>query len=347
MKPNKEEIMSKKHTILIVDDTKENIDVLSGLLINDYSVKFALNGKMALEVAEKFHPDLILLDVMMPNMDGYETCKRLNENIITSDIPVIFVTAKVAIEDEKKGFEVGAVDYISKPIQPMTVKSRIKTHLEIANREKHLQHLVNDKVKLLNQMNYEIIDILGRASDYKDTETGDHIQRTQEYSYLLAKGYGLSEEKSQLIKKATPMHDIGKIGVPDGILQKKGKLNKEEWEYITKHPKMGYDIIGDQNSKLLKVAKKIALEHHEKWNGTGYPRGLKGNEISLEGRIVSIVDVFDALTSKRPYKEAWPLEKAFKLISQESGKHFDPNLTEVFLSLKNEIKVVHQSIVEG
>lgn len=339
--------MDKKHTILIVDDTKENIDVLSGLLINDYSVKFALNGKMALEVAEKFHPDLILLDVMMPDMDGYETCRRLNENIITSDIPVIFVTAKVAIEDEKKGFEVGAVDYISKPIQPMTVKSRIKTHLEIADREKHLQRLVSDKVKLLNQMNYEIIDILGRASDYKDTETGEHIQRTQEYSYLLAKAYGLSEEKSQLIKKATPMHDIGKIGVPDGILQKNGKLDKEEWEYITKHPKMGYDIIGDQNSKLLKVAKKIALEHHEKWNGTGYPRGLKGNEISLEGRIVSIVDVFDALTSKRPYKEAWPLEKAFRLISKESGEHFDPNLSEVFLSLKNEIKEVHQSIMEG
>src|SRR6056297_600766 len=223
MKATKEETMDRKHTILIVDDTKENIDVLSGLLIEDYNVKFALNGKMALEVAERFHPDLILLDVMMPNLDGYETCKLLNENIVTSDIPVIFVTAKVAIADEKKGFEVGAVDYISKPIQPMIVKSRIKTHLEIADREKHLQRLVNDKVKLLNHMNYEIIDILGRASDYKDTETGEHIRRTQEYSYLLAKSYGLSEEKSQLIKKATPMHDLGKIGVPDGILQKKGK----------------------------------------------------------------------------------------------------------------------------
>jgi len=346
MKATKEETMDRKHTILIVDDTKENIDVLSGLLIDDYNVKFALNGKMALEVAEKFHPDLILLDVMMPKIDGYQTCKLLNENIVTSDIPVIFVTAKVAIADEKKGFEVGAVDYISKPIQPMIVKSRIKTHLEIADREKHLQRLVNDKVKLLNHMNYEIIDILGRASDYKDTETGEHIRRTQEYSYLLAKSYGLSEEKSQLIKKATPMHDLGKIGVPDGILQKKGKLNKEEWEYIMKHPKIGYDIIGNQSSKLLKVAKKIALEHHEKWNGTGYPKKLKGNEISLEGRIVSIVDVFDALTTKRPYKEAWPLEKAFDLIKEESGEHFDPNIVEIFLNLKNEIKEIHQSIME-
>jgi putative two-component system response regulator len=338
--------MNKKHTILIVDDTKENIDVLSGLLIEDYSVKFALNGTMALKIAEKFQPDLILLDVMMPEMDGYETCRRLNGNIVTSDIPVIFVTAKVAIEDEKKGFEVGAVDYITKPIQPMIVKSRIKTHLEIADREKHLQRLVDDKVKLLNQMNYEIIDILGRASDYKDTETGEHIKRTQEYSYLLAKVYGLSEEKAQLIKKATPMHDLGKIGVPDGILQKRGKLNEEEWEYITKHPKIGFDIMGNQTSKLLKVAKKIALEHHEKWNGAGYPRRLKGNEISLEGRIVSIVDVFDALTSKRPYKEAWPLEKAFQLIKEESGEHFDPNLAEIFLGLKNEIKIIHDSIME-
>ncbi len=196
-------------------------------------------------------------------------------------------------------------------------------------------------------MNYEIIDILGRASDYKDTETGEHIQRTQEYSYLLAKGYGLSEEKAQLIKKATPMHDIGKIGVPDGILQKNGKLDNNEWEYITKHPKIGYDIIGNQNSKLLKMAKKIALEHHEKWNGTGYPKKLKGNEISLEGRIISIVDVFDALTSKMPYKDAWPLEKAFKLIKDEAGEHFDPNLSEVFLSLRNEIEKNYQSIMEG
>lgn len=338
--------MKKENTILIVDDTKENIDVLSGLLIDDYSIKFALDGKMALKIAEKFHPDLILLDIMMPNMDGYETCKRLKDNFLTADIPVIFVTAKVSIEDEKKGFEVGAVDYISKPIQPMTVQSRIKTHLEIGNREKHLQRLVDDKVKLLNQMNYDIIDILGRASDYKDTETGEHIQRTQEYSYLLAKAYGLSEEKSQLIKKATPMHDIGKIGVPDGILQKNGKLTSEEWQYITKHPKMGYDIIGDQNSDLLKVAKKIALEHHEKWNGTGYPRGLKGKEISLEGRIVSIVDVFDALTSKRPYKDAWPLERAFELIKNESGEHFDPTLARIFLNLRNQVKKIYNSIME-
>lgn len=338
--------MNRTHTILIVDDTKENIDVLSGLLIDDYHVKFALNGEMALKIAEKFQPDLILLDIMMPRMDGYETCELLKNNIITSDIPVIFVTAKVDIDDERKGFEVGAVDYITKPIKPLIVKSRVKTHLQIIDREKQLEDLVDEKVIMLNEMNYEIINILGRASDYKDTETGEHIQRTQEYSYILAKKYGLSEEKSQLIKKATPMHDIGKIGVSDGILQKNDKLNEAEWRSIKNHPQMGCDIIGDQNSKLLKIAKRIALEHHEKWDGTGYPNNLKGNQISLEGRIVSIVDVFDALTSKRPYKEAWSLEKAFKLIEEESGKHFDPKLSKLFLSLKKDIEKIRNNIME-
>lgn len=338
--------MKKSNTILVVDDTKENIDVLAGLLKDRYNIKFALSGKMALKISEKFKPDLILLDIMMPELDGYETCRRLKDNIITSDIPIIFVTAKSEIRDEKKGFEVGAIDYITKPIKPLIVKSRIKMHLENSNKRKYLSSLVDEKLKDLNNLNYEIINILGRASDYKDNETGEHIRRTQEYSYLLAKAIGLSEEKALLIKKATPMHDVGKIGIPDGILQKKGKLNKEEWKYIRRHPKIGKNIIGNQSSDLLKIAAKIAFEHHEKWDGSGYPRRIKGVEISLEGRIVSIVDVFDALTTVRPYKEAWPIEKAFNLIKEESGKHFDPQLVEAFLKIKDKIIKVRSEILE-
>lgn len=338
--------MEKVYTILVVDDTKENIDVLSGLLKADYNIKFALSGKMALKIAEKFKPDMILLDVMMPEMDGYETCRLLKNNLITSEIPVIFVTAKVELEDEKKGFDVGAVDYITKPIKPLIVKSRVKTHLENSSKKKQLEGLVDEKVKELNEVNYEIIKMLGRASDYKDPETGEHIQRTQEYSYILAKAYGLSETQAQLLKKATPMHDIGKIGIPDGILQKPGKLTDEEWHLMKRHPKMGYDIIGPQSSKILKVASKIALEHHEKWNGKGYPKGLKGIDISIEGRIVAIVDVFDALTSVRPYKAAWPLDQAFDLIEKESGEHFDPRLVALFLENKEKIVSIRNKIME-
>lgn len=338
--------MDKKYTLLIVDDTKENIDVLGNLLREEYYVKFALSGKMALKIAEKFEPDLILLDIMMPEMDGYETCTKLKSNVKTSEIPVIFVTAKSEITDEQKGFEVGAVDYITKPIRPLIVKSRVKTHLARYDQKKALSSLVDEKVKELKEINYKIINILGRASEFKDNETGEHIKRIGAYSYILAKALGLSEQQAQLIRDASPMHDVGKIGIPDSILQKPGKLNEKEWQEIRKHPKIGYDILGEHNSTLMKIAAKIAFEHHEKWDGSGYPRGLKGIEISLEGRIISIVDVFDALTSKRPYKEPWPLEKAFRLIEEESGKHFDPNVAEAFLKSKSKIMAVKEKIME-
>ncbi len=339
--------MGKLYSILIVDDTKENIDVLAGLLKDNYNLKFALSGKMALSIAEKFKPDLILLDIMMPEMDGYQTCKSLKNNVRTKEIPVIFVTAKVEIEDEKKGFDVGAIDYITKPIKPLIVKSRVRMHLANYNQKKELELLVDEKVDELNKINYEIINILGRASEYKDNETAQHLKRTSEYSFLLAIKVGLTIKQAKLIKSAAPMHDIGKIGVPDDVLQKNGPLNEDEWIFIKKHPKIGKDILGRQKSELLKIATNIAYEHHEKWDGTGYPNGLKGVDITLEGRITAIADVFDALTSERPYKKAWPLEKAFDLIQNEAGKHFDPELAKIFLENKEEIIEIRNEIMKG
>ncbi len=339
--------MEKIYTILIVDDIKENIDVLAGLLKDSYNLKFALSGKMALSIAEKFKLDLILLDIMMPEIDGYQTCKKLKNNIRTKEIPVIFVTAKVEIEDEKKGFDVGAIDYITKPIKPLIVKTRIRMHLENSNQKKELEILVDEKIKDLNEINYEIINILGRASEHKDNETAEHLKRTSEYSYLLAINAGLSEKQAKLIKMAAPMHDIGKIGIPDGILQKNGPLNDEEWKFIKNHPEIGKKILGKQNSELLNIASCIAYEHHEKWDGSGYPNGLKGIDISLEARIISVVDVFDALTSKRPYKDEWPLEKAFNLIEEEAGKHFDPELAKIFLENKDKMKHIRDIIKKG
>ncbi|MDN5304600.1 MAG: cyclic di-GMP phosphodiesterase [Fusobacteriaceae bacterium] len=326
-----------RYTILIVDDTPENLDVLAGILNDDYDIKVAKNGKIALKIAEKFLPDLILLDIMMPEMDGYEVCKKLKNNIKTKNIPVIFVTAKDQEVDEKLGFEAGAVDYLTKPIRPTITKARIKTHLKLANQTKALAIEVDKKTKEIQNTQLEIIRKLGLAAEYKDNETGAHIIRMSTYSKLLALEYGIPEYEANLLFNAAPMHDIGKIGIPDSILQKPGKLNDEEWNIMKTHANIGAKIIGEHPSELLKMAKIVALEHHEKYNGKGYPRGLKGEEISIYASIVAIADVFDALTSKRPYKEPWSDEKALNLIKEERGEHFHPKLVDCFINIFDKV----------
>jgi putative two-component system response regulator len=330
-------IVMNRYTILIVDDTPENLDVLAGILNDDYDIKVAKNGKIALKIAEKFLPDLILLDIMMPEMDGYEVCKKLKNNIKTKNIPVIFVTAKDQEVDEKLGFEAGAVDYLTKPIRPTITKARIKTHLKLANQTKALAIEVDKKTKEIQNTQLEIIRKLGLAAEYKDNETGAHIIRMSTYSKLLALEYGIPEYEANLLFNAAPMHDIGKIGIPDSILQKPGKLNDEEWNIMKTHANIGAKIIGEHPSELLKMAKIVALEHHEKYNGKGYPRGLKGEEISIYASIVAIADVFDALTSKRPYKEPWSDEKALNLIKEERGEHFHPKLVDCFINIFDKV----------
>lgn len=318
-------------TVLIVDDNSDNLDVLKGVLRPFYKVKAAINGDIALKIAAKSKPDIILLDIMMPTIDGYEVCRRLKADPVLSDVPVIFVTAKSEVEDEKIGFELGAVDYITKPISVPIVLARVKTHLALYDQQRELSRQVAERTAELDRTRLEIIQRLGCAAEYKDNETGMHVIRMSWYSKFLAEQINATDEWVDLVYTAAPMHDIGKIAIPDRVLLKPGKLDKEEWHIMQKHVEYGVDILGDHPSTIMTMAREIALCHHEKFDGSGYPNGLKGEDIPLSARIVAIADVFDALTSERPYKQAWPVEKAVALLEEEAGAHFDPKLVPEFL----------------
>jgi putative two-component system response regulator len=332
-------------TVLVVDDTPQNLNVASRILREHYRCLVARDGAKALEIAAaEDRPNLILLDVMMPGLNGYETCRKLKENPATRDIPVIFLTALNDVGDETHGFEAGAVDFITKPIQPATMLARVHTHLRLHAHERHLNELVRQRTQALEQKTLEleqtrleIIRRLGRAAEYKDDDTGLHVIRMSHYARLLAESAALGSERIELLFNAAPMHDIGKIDIPDGILQKPGPLTDEEWVVMRQHPAIGAGIIGKHRSDLLDMARSVALTHHEKWDGSGYPRARRGEDIPIEGRIVAVADVFDALTSKRPYKEEWPVEQAVAYLREHSGRHFDPALVPRFLELLPQI----------
>lgn len=339
---------SNKHTLLIVDDTPQNIDVLRGILKGSYKVKVATDGEKAIKVAfSKNKPDLILLDIMMPGMDGYEVCRQLKANEETKDIPIIFVTAKNEVEDESKGFDLGAADYITKPVSPILVKKRVLSQLIVSQKKQQLESQVKERTKELEETRLQIIYRLGRAAEFKDNETGMHVLRMSRYSEVLARAVGLDEAQVELILTAAPMHDIGKIGIPDGILLKPAKLSEDEWKVMQTHPAIGAEILGEHSSPILTLASEIAITHHEKWNGKGYPNGLKGDEIPLSGRIVAIADVFDALTTARPYKTAWPVDKAIALLEEEAGEHFDPELVPIFVKVMPEILALREKYAES
>lgn len=334
--------------ILIVDDNQMNLKVLGTILMEEnYEVSLAENGKEALEEVSANPPDLILMDVMMPVMNGFEAARILKSNDKTKEIPVIFITAINEEADEAEGFTIGAADYITKPIKGVVVKARVKAHLEIHNSKRLLEQKVRERTEELYKKNreleetrFEIIKRLGKAAEFKDNETGNHIIRMSRISSIIAEGFGLNKSECELILQASPMHDIGKIGIPDMILLKKGKLNSEEWSIMQTHVKLGIEILRGNNSKLLNAAVEIASAHHEKWDGRGYPNGLKGEDIPLYGRICAIADVFDALTSKRPYKEAWSVDEAVKFINAEKGKHFQPELVDIFNLKLEEISSI-------
>lgn len=327
-------LKDNRSTLLLVDDEPSNLHVLRHILQDDYRLLFARDGARALELAGTERPALILLDVMMPGMTGHEVCEQLKANPLTSTIPVIFVTALSNVEDEIRGFELGAVDYIAKPVSSPIVRARVRNHLSLVQAE------------LLRETRLYIVQCLGMAAEYKDNETGLHVIRMSHFSRVIALAAGFSEEDADEILHAAPMHDVGKIGIPDAILQKPGKLDLQEWDVMRQHPDIGAQIIGDHDSSLLQMARRIALSHHEKWDGSGYPQGLAGDAIPIEGRIVAIADVFDALTSQRPYKEAWPVEKAVELIRSERGKHFDPQLVDCFLDSLDAIVEIKERWAE-
>jgi putative two-component system response regulator len=336
-----------KQTILIVDDTPENIDLLTQVLDPYYQTKVALNGERALKImAGDVKPDLILLDIMMPGISGYDVCQRLKRNSDTHGVPIIFVTAMNEMEDERKGLELGAVDYITKPISPAIVLARVRTHLALYNQTRELERMVALRTKELETTRHQIIRRLGRAAEFKDNETGNHVIRMSHYARLTAQALGMGSALVDILFHAAPMHDVGKIGIPDNILLKPGKLDEVEWEVMRQHPSMGARIIGEHTEELLQAAHSVAFTHHEKWDGSGYPHGLKGEEIPIFGRIVAIADVFDALTSERPYKKAWTVEAALQMINQGAGTHFDPGLIQPFMAALPEILLIKAQYAE-
>ncbi len=340
----------KKQTILIVDDAPENIDILDGILCNDYKIKVALNGEKALKIVTgKMMPDLILLDIMMPGIDGYEVCRRLKSRADTKKIPVIFVTAKGEVADESKGFEAGCVDYITKPVSPSLVKARVQTHLALYDQNRILEEKVMQRTAQLREAfskiksaSLDTIHRLSKAAEYKDEDTGAHILRMSNYSAAVARKMGQDEATVESILYAAPMHDIGKIGTPDRILLKPGKLDADEWEIMKQHTVNGAQILKSSDAEFINLGEVIALSHHEKWDGNGYPRGLSGEEIPIAGRIVAIADVFDALTSKRPYKEPFSLKKSYTIIRESSGSYFDPDVVDAFFAIEDEILTIKE-----
>jgi len=328
-------------TILVVDDTPGNIDVLQGILAPAYRVKVAATGARALEIAAQDDPpDLILLDIMMPGMDGYELIRRLKADPLTRDIPVLFVSARDDPEDEQRGFDLGCVDYLTKPVSAPQVRARVRTHLALHDRNRALEAAVRERTRELQETRLEIIQRLSRAAEFRDNETGLHVIRMSHASRIIALELGLPGAEAELLLQAAPMHDIGKIGIPDRVLLKPGKLDEEEWSIMRQHPEIGHGIIGSHTSPLLRMAGDVALTHHERWDGTGYPHGLSGEAIPLAGRIVAVADVFDALTSVRPYKAAWSVEAATAELIRASGRQFEPRIVDAFLARITDILAV-------
>ena len=317
-------------TLLLVDDEPTNLQVLRQVLQQQYRLLFATDGARALAIAREQRPQLVLLDVMMPGMDGYAVCQALKQQTETASTPVIFVTALNDAADEAKGFDMGCVDYITKPISAAVVRARVRTHLSLVRLDE------------LRETRLQIVQRLGRAAEYKDNETGMHVIRMSHYAQHLALAAGCSAQWAEDLLNAAPMHDVGKIGIPDAILQKPGKLTPEEWAVMQRHPQIGGEIIGQHPWGVLQLARSVALYHHEKWDGSGYPHGLAGTDIPLEARIVALADVFDALTSERPYKRAWSPEEAMALIESEAGRHFDPQLVALFVPLMPQLLDIRQ-----
>lgn len=314
--------------LLLVDDEAVNLRLLQQILQEDYRLLIAKDGARALELAASASPDLILLDVMMPGMTGHEVCERLKASDATRHIPVIFVTALSDETDETRGFSLGAVDYITKPFSNPVVRARIQTQLSLVRAE------------VLLATRQQVVQCLGAAAEFKDNETGLHVVRMSHYSRLIGEALGMPKVQLEDLFSAAPMHDVGKIGIPDAILRKPGRLDEDELLVMRQHPEIGARIIGQHKDGMLAMAHRIALYHHEKWDGSGYPFGLAGEAIPLEARIVAIADVFDALTSVRPYKRAWSFDDAIAFLREQAGKHFDPALIKVFEGLLPQVQAV-------
>lgn len=311
--------------VLVADDEPVNLAAMRQVLGERYTLVFARDGQGTLDAVARHQPSLVLLDIQMPDMDGYEVCRRLKADPACQHIPVIFVTSLAEVGNEAAGFEAGAVDYIVKPISPPIVRARVQTHLSLV------------RATQLERSYVDAITMLGDLGHYHDEDTGVHIWRMASYARALALAAGWSEERAKLLELAAPMHDTGKVAIPEAILRKPGRLDEAEWAVVRTHTRVGHDILARSPAQVFQLAAEVALCHHERWDGSGYPEGLAGEAIPESARIVAIADVFDALSMKRPYKEPWPLERVVQTLEQGSGTHFDPRLLVVFLGMLPEI----------
>lgn len=362
-------VQSPRPIVLVVDDTPDNLSLMSSLLKPTYQVKLANNGAKALQLAQADNPpDLILLDIMMPDMDGYEVCQALKADARTRDIPVIFLTAKVEVEDEQKGLELGAVDYITKPISPPIVLARVETHLSLKrasdflrDKNAYLESEVQRRAQEITAIQDVTILAMASLAETRDPETGNHIRRTQNYVKALALhlrddprySETLTDSYIDLLYKSAPLHDIGKVGIPDRILLKPGRFTPDEFELMKTHTTLGFKAIQHAESALgtpvafLEMAKEIALYHQEKWDGSGYPEGLSGEAIPLSARLMAVADVYDALISRRVYKEGMPHEKAVGIIIDGRGSHFAPDLVDAFMAIEDQFREIAQRFADS
>jgi putative two-component system response regulator len=361
--------LTERRTVLVVDDTPENLSVMSGLLRDTYKVKIAPNGERALAIAmagEK--PDLILLDIMMPGLDGYEVLRRLQAHPGTRDVPVIFLTSMSETEDEKFGLDLGAVDYITKPANPAIVLARVRNQLQLKaardflnDQNAYLEREVEKRTREVVAVQDVTIRALASLAETRDNETGNHIRRTQNYVKALSIklkhhprfSAELGDASIESLYKSAPLHDIGKVGIPDRILLKPGRLNDAEFEIMKTHATLGYEALVQAEkgmgfeSDFLRYAKEIAYAHQEKWDGSGYPQGLRGDAIPLSARLMAVADVYDALISMRVYKKALTHEKAIEIIAEGRGKHFDPEIVDAFLSITDEFRDIALRHADG
>jgi len=369
---NSERVAKSPHgkpTILVVDDTPDNIDLLRAVLEDDYRTKIAVNGERALKIAAgSDQPDLILLDIMMPGMSGYDVCRALKADPSTANIPVIFVTAMSEVADEQLGLALGAVDYITKPISAPLVLARIKTQLGmkrmqdfLRDQNHYLESEVERRVQEVAALQDVTIHAMASLAETRDSETGNHIRRTSHYLKALAEQVRhlprfrdfLTDKNIELLFKTAPLHDIGKVGIPDHILLKPGRFEPHEMAIMKTHTTLGRDAILAAERELgievdfLKYAKEIAYSHHEKWDGTGYPQGLAGEQIPISARLMALADVYDALISCRIYKDGMRHEDAVRIIAEGRGTHFDADIVDAFLRIQDQFQAISSRYADG
>jgi putative two-component system response regulator len=333
--------MSRRPVILVADDSQDIRNLFGVMLKKDYDLKFAVNSDETLASADTDPlPDLILLDIDMPSINGFEVCKQLKSNPALADIPIIFVTGRSNPRDQAEGLRAGAVDYIVKPISPPITMLRVRTQLALLDQRRALEDQVLARTEELRETRLQLIRRLARAMEYREGGLTHRVMRVTHYVQQLAQALGLKDKTVEILSQAAPLYDIGKLAVPDNVLRKTDRLNSSEWEEVRKHPETGASIIGEHKDPMLEQARIMALAHHERWDGTGYPKKLKGDAIPLAGRIMAVADAYEAMTATQRHRSPISTVEAAKIVVAESGKQFDPKVVAAFVKVAKNFEKV-------